>query len=436
MSALAIHGGQPVRKTPYPVYVPIGDEEKHAVLEVLDTKVLSQFLGTWSPDFLGGPRVQGLERAWADYFGTRHAVSVNSATSGLFAAVGAAGVGPGDEVIVSPYTMSASATAALVYGAIPVFADIDPETFCLSPASIRQRIMPRTRAIIAVDIFGHPAAFDEIMAIASEHQLTVIEDAAQAPGARLGSRYAGTLGHLGVFSLNYHKTIHCGEGGVIVTDDDSLAERLQLIRNHAEVVVRAKGVTNLVNMVGFNYRMTEIEAAIAAEQLKKLERLLQPRIAAAGYLTERLAPLPGIATPVVRPGVRHGFYVYAIRYDAASTGIPRDRFARALQAEGVPISQGYVRPLYLEPLYQQRIAFGRDGFPFTYEGYTGHVSYEPGICPVTERMHSEELLYTNICHANITRADLDDFVAAFEKVLAHASELRADAAPASLVAAS
>jgi dTDP-4-amino-4,6-dideoxygalactose transaminase len=435
MSSLAIHGGPPVRKTPYPVYVAIGEEEKHAVLEVLDTKVLSQFLGSWSPHFYGGPRVRALERAWADYFGTRHAISVNSATSGLFAAVGAAGVGPGDEVIVSPYTMTASATAALVYGAIPVFADIDPETFCISPASIRERITPRTRAIIPVDIFGHPAEFGEIMALAGEHGLTVIEDAAQAPGARLQGRYAGTLGHMGVFSLNYHKTIHCGEGGVIVTDDDDLAERLQLIRNHAEVVVEAKGVTNLVNMVGFNYRMTEVEAAIAAEQLKKLERLLQARIEAADYLTERLTPLPGITTPVVRPGVRHGYYFYVIRYDAAEAGIPRDRFARALQAEGVPISPGYIRPLYLEPLYQHRIAFGRDGFPFTYEGYTGHVSYELGICPVTERMSFEELLYTNICHANITRADLDDFVTAVEKVLAHADELRADAHPSSLVAA-
>jgi dTDP-4-amino-4,6-dideoxygalactose transaminase len=434
MSALAIHGGQPVRKTPYPVYIPIGEEEKRAAIEVLDTRVLSQFLGAWSPDFYGGPRVQALERAWADYFGSRHAISVNSATSGLFAAVGAAGVGPGDEVIVSPYTMSASATAALVYGAIPVFADIDPGTFCLDPESIRQRITPLTRAIVAVDIFGHPAPFDEIMALAREHRLTVIEDTAQAPGALLDGRYAGTLGHIGVFSLNYHKTIHCGEGGVIVTDDDGVAERLQLIRNHAEAVVGAKGVTDLVNMIGFNFRMTEIEAAIALEQLKKLERLLLPRIEAAEYLTEHMRSLPGITPPVVRPGVRHGFYLYTMRYDAAATGIPRDRLVLALQAEGIPIYQGYVRPLYLEPAYQQRIGFGRDGFPFTYEGYKGTVSYERGICPITERMHFEELIFTNICHANITQADLDDFVAAFEKVLAHSSELNAPQDAAALVA--
>ena len=285
MAKLAINGGAPVRSTPFPQYVTIGEEEKRAVMEVLDSTVLSKFLGTWSPDFYGGPRVQKLEREWAEYFGIRHAVSVNSATSGLYAAVGAAGIGPGDEVIVSPYTMTASATAALVYGGIPVFADIDPETFCLSPASIRERITPRTKAIIVVDIFGHPAEMNEIMQIAREHHLVVIEDAAQAPGAHYHGRNAGTLADMGVFSLNYHKTIHCGEGGVVVTNSDEFAERLQLIRNHGEVVVKKKGVTNLVNMVGFNYRMTEIEAAIASEQLKKLESLVAPRIEAAEFLT-------------------------------------------------------------------------------------------------------------------------------------------------------
>lgn len=423
-SKLAVHGGHPVRSAPFSSYVTIGEEEKRAVMEVLDSTVLSKYLGTWSPDFFGGPRVQKLEREWAEYFGVKHAVSVNSATSGLYAAVGASRGGPGDEVIVSPYTMSASATAALVYGAIPVFADIDPESFCLSPASIRERITPYTRAILAVDIFGHPADFDEIMRIAREHNLVVIEDAAQAPGAVLNRRFAGTLAHMGVFSLNYHKTIHTGEGGIVVTDDDDLADRLRLIRNHAEVVVKAKGTEDITNMVGFNYRMTEIEAAIGSEQLRKLERMLEPRIEAADYLTERLRVLPGITPPVVRTGVRHAYYVYAIRYDAAQTGVPRAEFAAALRAEGLPISEGYVEPVYLQPMYQKRIAFGRDGFPFTYPGYKGQVSYDRGICPVTERMHESELLYTSVCHAGVSRPDLDDVVGAFSKVYEHLGDLR------------
>jgi len=420
---LAIHGGKPVRSKPFPDYNTIGKEEKLAVMEVLDHGILSKFLATWSPDFYGGLRVQKLEQEWADYFGVKHAVSVNSATSGLYAAAGAAGIGPGDEVIVSPYTMSASATAALIYGAIPVFADIDPEIFCITPESIKKCITPYTKAIIVVDIFGHPADMDEIMTIAQEHNLLVIEDAAQAPGAKYYGRYAGTLADMGVFSLNYHKTIHCGEGGIIVTNDDDTADRLRLIRNHAEVVVKNKGTENIVNMIGFNYRMTEIEAAIASEQLKKLEKLVIARIEAADYLTAKLDKLPALSPPVVLPGVRHGYYVYAIKYDAHAFGVPRDRFVAAIKAEGIPVGSGYVEPIYLEPVYQRRIAFGRNGFPFTYNGYKGQVNYEPGICPVTEKMYYDELIILNVCHANIQRGDLDDTANAFEKVLDNMTEL-------------
>jgi len=423
MKHLAIVGGNPVRKDPFPQYTPIGDDEKRAVLEVLDGKVLSKFLAKWGPDFFGGPRVLELEDAWAKKFDVKHAISVNSATSGLYAAVGAASIGPGDEVIVSPYTMSASATAALVYGAIPVFADIDPDIFCITPESIEERITSNTRAIIVVDIFGHPADMDEIMDIAREHDLVVIEDAAQAPGALYKGRPAGTLADMGVYSLNYHKTIHCGEGGLVVTDNDEFAERLQMIRNHAEGAVKARGIQNLVNMIGFNYRMTEIEAAIAREQLKKLDRLVEARCNAADYLTKHLKKIPGITPPLVRPNIKHGYYIYCLRYNAETVGVPREKFVDAVRAEGVPLVNGYAEPLYLEPVYQKRIAIGKDGFPFTYPGYAGHVDYSPGICPVTERMYETELMYTDVCHANVSRRDLDDVVSAFEKVARNINEL-------------
>jgi perosamine synthetase len=422
VSELAIHGGQPVRREPFPEYRTIGEEEKRAVVEVMDSGVLSAYLGTWSPQFLGGPRVQKLEREWEAYFGVKHAVSMNSATSGLYAALGAAGVGPGDEVIVSPYTMSASAAGPLLYNAIPVFADIDPETFCLTAETIRPRITEHTRAVVVVDIFGQPAEMDGIMALAREHGLVVIEDAAQAPGATYHGRWAGTLGHMGVFSLNYHKHIHSGEGCVVVTDDPDLAERLQLIRNHAEVVLQKKGVSRpqqLVNMLGFNYRMTELEAAIASEQLRKLEGLVAARVELADYLTEKLAGLPGITPPVVRPGIRHAYYLYTLRYDAAAAGVPRGEFVRALNAEGIPMVEGYVEPIYLQPLYQQRVLYGTGGSPWTDAAYRGSVSYARGICPVVERMHYEEVIFTNVVHAQVTRADLDDVAAAFEKVAEH-----------------
>jgi len=201
----------------------------------------------------------------------KHTVSMNSATSGLFAAMGAVGIGPGDEVIVPPYTMSATAMAPLIYGGIPVFADIEEKTFGLDPAAVRKAVTPRTKAIIAVNLFGHPARLDELLEIAKERHLFLVEDNAQGPLAEDQGRYAGTLGHIGVFSLNYHKHIHTGEGGMCVTQDDDLALRLQLIRNHGENAVGPLETSDLTNLIGFNFRMTEIQAAIGIEQLKSID---------------------------------------------------------------------------------------------------------------------------------------------------------------------
>lgn len=420
MTKLAIDGGTPVRTTPFPAYNTLGPEEKAAAIRVIESGNLSSFLGTWAPEFFGGPEVQAMEKAWAAYFNVAHAVSMNSATSGLYAALGAAGVGPGDEVIVSPYTMSASAAGPLLYNAIPVFADIDDEYFCITADTIREKITPRTHAIIAVDIFGHPAEMDAIMALAAEHDLVVIEDAAQAPGAMMGNRHAGTLGHIGVYSLNYHKHIHSGEGAIVVTDDARLAERLQLIRNHAEVVLQKKGgEPDLNNMLGFNYRMTEIEAAIAGEQLKKLEGLLAPRQRLAARLTELLSGMAGITTPAVRANCTHAYYLYTLRYNAGQVGVSRAEFVKALAAEGVPFVEAYVEPIYLQPLYQQRTLFGGTGSPWSEAPESDAISYARGSCPVTERMHYEEVMFTNLIHAQTSDSDVEDIAAAFDKVLGH-----------------
>lgn len=423
MSELAILGGDPVRSIPFPDYVTIGADEAEAVAEVMTSTVLSQYLGKWHKDFFGGPRVQKLEEEWATHFGIKHAVTVNSATSGLYAALGASGVGPGDEVIVSPYTMTASASCVLVYNAIPVFADIDENIFTISPESIKRVLSERTKAIVVVDIFGHPGDFEKIMEIAAENNLIVIEDAAQAPGAYLNERCAGTLADIGVFSLNYHKTIHTGEGGVVVSDNDDLAERVQLIRNHAEVVVEEKGVSNLVNMLGFNYRMTEIEAAIGSEQLKKLEALTSERIRCADYLTASLKEFPALSTPHVSAGAVHSYYVYPLKYHAEITGVSRSKFAEVLRAEGLPVGEGYVQPIYLQAMYQNKIVYGSSGCPFNCPLYSGKVNYDKGICPVAERMHEQELLTLNFTHANMTEKDLDDIITIFVKVFDNINKL-------------
>jgi perosamine synthetase len=426
-SDLAIFGGKPVREINFPAYSVIGDEERKAVNGVLDSGMLSKYLGCWDPDFYGGHQVQSLEAEWADYFNVKHAICINSATSGLIAAAGACDLGPGDEVIVTPYSMSTSASCVLFYGAVPVFADIEEEYFCLDPDSVESAITPRTKAIVVVDLFGQPYAADRINSIAKKHGIKVIEDAAQAPGAKFNGKFSGTLGDVGVFSLNVHKHIHTGEGGIVVTDDDYIADKVRLIRNHAEAVVEDMGFTNLVNMVGMNLRMTEIEASMARCQLKKLDGLIHDRIKNIEYLSPKIDSLPGIAVAKVRENADHAWYVHSLLYEQRVVGVHRDEFIKAVAAElpetegregeGAIFSMGYVKPLYLQPLYQQRIGIGRGGFPF--EPYGKNIDYSRGICPVTEELYGNRLVFHEMFRPPMNEEDLDDVWHAFEKVYEH-----------------
>lgn len=421
---LALLGGSKTINKKFKRYNSIGSEEVAAAKAVIETGVLSRFLGCSGPDFLGGDRVREFERNWADHFKIKHAVSVNSNTSGLMAAVGALNVEPGDEIIVSPWTMSASATAILVWNAIPVFADIEEKTFNLDPESIEKNITPYTKAILVTDIFGQAAKLDEIMAIAKKHNLKVIEDSAQAPGAVYKDRYVGTVADIGVFSLNYHKHIHTGEGGVCVTNDDQLAERMQLIRNHAEVAAKGKGVKEINNLIGFNFRLTEVQAAIAIEQLKKLPELVNNRRKVADRLTEGLKDVEGLRTPFVMDDCTHVYYVYPLIIDPEYLGVDLNRLCAALLAEGVPnIGQGY-QLLYELPLYQKKIAYGRSGFPWSGGVYKGNVSYEMGICPTAENLHYKTYFGLDLCVNSYENDEVDLVLEAFKKVWNNLEELK------------
>lgn len=423
MEKLALLGGDKTIQSPFRKYNPIGAEELQAAREVIESGVLSQFIGAWHEDFYGGPKVREFERDAARYFGVKHAVTVNSWTSGLVAAVGAIGVEPGDEVIVTPWTMSASATAILQWNAIPVFADIDPQTYNLDPVSIEKNITPYTKAIMVADIFGQSADMDRIMAIAAAHGLKVISDTAQAPGAMYKGRFAGTCAHVGGYSLNYHKHIHTGEGGILVTDDDRIAERLQLIRNHAEVVVAGKGVTDISNMVGHNFRLGEIECAIGVEQLKKLGGFVRSRQLLAEALTEGLRDLKGLSTPFVMDDCTHAYYVYPMQLDLALLGISRERICDALEAEGVSISRSY-QNIHLLPLYQKKIAFGSRGFPWSSDICRRDVDYGKGICPVAETLNDSTFIGFGMCVYDLGIDDIRQISRAFQKVWANLDSLR------------
>jgi perosamine synthetase len=429
MGKLAINGGKPVRTKLFPAYNNIGVEEKAIVAEVLDSGILSQYLGAWHSDFFGGPMVKRFEQDWCNVFGVKHAVTVNSNTSGLYTAIGALGIQPGDEVIVSPYSMSASAIAPLVYGGIPIFADIDPVTLCMDPKSIEERITSRTKALLIVHILGHPAEMDTIMSIAKKHNLYVIEDCAQAPMGTYKNQFVGTFGDIGVFSLNYHKHIHTGEGGVIVTNNDDLAFRCQMIRNHAENITEPNNVQDLTNLIGFNYRMTEVECAIGIAQLKKLPALLEERIKLVSFYNEKLKAFPAFRTQTPQPaGNKHCYYQYPIFFDKEIAGIHRNRFVDALKAE-IPsavlretaplISCGYVKPLYLAPIYQKKAAWA-----YQHPANSNYPTYEKGYCPVTESMHFEKLFTHEYMRPGLQESDMQDVINAIEKIFENVNELK------------
>jgi dTDP-4-amino-4,6-dideoxygalactose transaminase len=413
---LAILGGSKAISRKLKKYNSIGLEELEAAKRVVDSGVLSKFLGSNESDFFGGPKVRGFEKACEEYFEVKHAVTVNSWTSGLICAVGAIGIEPGDEVIVTPWTMCASATAILHWNAIPVFADIEEDTFNIDPKSVEENITQYTKAIMAVDIFGHSCDIDALMEIAERYNLKVITDSAQAPGVKNKGRFTGTLAHVGGFSLNYHKHIHTGEGGILVTNDEQIFKRLQLIRNHAEAVVEDGSASNLSNMVGHNFRLGEIESAIGIEQLKKLDNIIKRRQRAAERLSRGLQELDGLRTPITKESCTHAYYMFPMILDIDKIGLPRNTIYEALVAEGVyGLTQGYAN-IHQLPMYQKKIAYGSKGFPWSSEICKRDVVYDKGICPIAENLHDKSYFGYEMCLHELDDDDVDLIVSAFRKV--------------------
>jgi dTDP-4-amino-4,6-dideoxygalactose transaminase len=375
---------------------------------------------------LGGKYVKELEQRFCKHFKIKHAVSFNSASTALQAAVGALGIGPGDEVITSPFTMAATASAILFNNALPVFADVEYDSFCLDAKSIEKNITKNTKAIMVVNILGSSANYDSILKIARKYKLKVIEDNSQSPGATYKGKFAGTIGDVGIFSFNVHKVIQCGEGGMLVTNNKDFAFRSQLIRNHGEAVINDlyKSKKYYQPVLGNNFRLTEIQAAIAIEQFKKMDKLNKPRIILADYLTKKLSQFEWLIPPLVFKNSVHVYYGYGFRFLPEKIGIKRETFIKAMAAEGFELVNGCEDPVHLMPVYQKQEMYPNSKFPFVSKDYSHKISYKKGICPVTEKMSDEELLETTICQPPQTKKDIDLFIKAIEKVEENIAELK------------
>ena len=433
---LALFGGDPIKKDEYQIHTTMIDsKEEEAVLKVLRSQHLSGFSARPGNRFLGGENVQLFEQSLAKAFSSKYSVTFNSATSGLHAAVYAAGVVAGDEVITSPFTMSATASAIAMCNATPVFCDIEEETYGIDPKKVEVLISENTKALLAVNIFGHGASLNQLRKIADKHNLVLIEDSAQAPLVEYKSKLCGRHGDIGIFSLNYHKGIQTGEGGFAISDNKDFIDRMRFLRNHGEVVIGPAGRLDMIDIIGYNYRMTEIEAAIGNIQLTRLRQLNEIRQSLANNLSSLLTEFDFLSEATVKDKCQHGFYLYPIKYSKDKIALSRETFTKAMQAEGLSINYGYVLPIHLQPIYQFHMermyqdylgykieALDADGKPDCF--FSPSVDYRLGTCPIAEKMHFEEILTTDICKYPNQEKDINDFYLGVKKILRHLDKLQ------------
>jgi len=391
MEKLAIEGGKPVRDKILPYGRQwIDEEDIKAVVEILR----SDWLTT-------GPMVEAFEEAVGRFVGAKYGVAVSSGTAALHAAMYAAGIGTGDEVIVPPMTFAATANAVVFQGGTPVFADVDPDTLLINQAEVESKITPRTRAIITVDYAGQPCDYDALRAIVDQHGLILIADACHAIGADYKGRKVGTLADLTVFSFHPVKHITTGEGGMVVTDNPEFAERMRRFRNHGittDYRQRAKQGTWYYEMVdlGYNYRITDLQCALGLSQLRKLPGWIVRRQEIARYYDSAFKNIPGVKALEVSPEVSHAYHLYIIRLDLEQLSADQRTIFSALREEGIGVNVHYI-PVHLHPFYRQRFSTG------------------PGLCPVAEAAY--ERIISLPIFPRMDGADVEDVSTAVRKVV-------------------
>lgn len=401
----ALLGGMPVRGKAFPSWPEVSAADEKAIVEALRSRKWNRSTGS---------RVASFEETWARTLGAKHCVAVANGTSALLASLAALDVGPGDEVIVPPYTFVATINVVLTHHALPVFVDTDPETFQIDARKIEAAITPRTRCLLPVHLGGSAADMDTILEVARKHRLPVIEDAAQAHFGEWKKRKLSTLGDLGCFSFQASKNLNSGEGGAILSNDDRLIEACVSFQN------QGRGTAGYARN-GLNLRLTEFQGAILTSQFERLEAQSVSRETNAAYLTSMLREIPGIHPARMYDGcTRNGYHLYMFRYDAKQfSGLPRARFLEAMKAEGIPSSGGY-RPLNKEKFIHDTL--NSRGYQRIYSPEDRRAWHERNHCPANDRLCEEAVWFTQNMLLG-KREDMEQIAEAVRKIEKHAGAL-------------
>ena len=442
-SSLAIFGGNPTRVKEFSSKPMVGKEEVDVLTKLVNNNQFSKFVGSPIPgtydildkksrdlklnniesNVLGGEYIRKFEYSWSDITKSDYCISVNSATSGLTTALLALGLDPGSEVITTPFSFTATCAAIIAANYVPIFCDIDPDTFCLSPEKLERLITPQTKCVVAVHWCGNVGDLDRITSICNDNKIYLVEDAAQAPTSIYNSRAVGTFGDLGVFSFNEPKNIMCGEGGLIVTNNKKFAIKCRLIRNHGEAIVRDNvDDMDLINIIGYNFRMTELHAAIAYEQTKKLEKINNIRKKNYNYLVKALKEkFSNYLTPqrITHP---ESYYAYtaSFKWNENKSGVNRNTIADALNAEGIPVFKGYHRLMCDHPMFKRKIAFGSNHYPWL----DSKINYKDIDVENARQLVDYEFLgFLQIGFPNNYK-DMDDIINAFDKIIHNLGSLK------------
>jgi len=421
MEKLALNGGTPVRTKPYPGWPRGGAEEKQWLDKVLKSDRWFAGLQGDDPEALGtlfGKRFGGLHAA-------RYALPVSNGSTAIEVALRALDIRPGDEVIVPPYTFISTVTSVLMVGAVPVFADINPQNYCLDPDDVLRRISPRTRVIMPVHLAGHMADMPQLKAVAEQKNLALLEDCAQAIDAGLDDKKAGTWGALGTFSFQSNKTLTCGEGGLILTDNSGLVEKVVALRAFGRFrdkqAVRSSDLT--CQQISSNYRLSEFQSAVLLGQLQRFPTDDARRQANAERLTEGIEKIPGLHhVRVDGLSMKHGYYYYLIRYRPADFAqLEPQKLCQALNAEGIPFVPGDSKPLYAHPVFKVE-NLSKYLCAEVLERYRQAVDLVNPGCPATEEACGRTLILRHQVLLD-EPGGMDDIIAALWKIYKHSKEL-------------